>query len=102
MTRIGIGMVAIAAAAMMLLPAVAASAATRAGVFQGCQFQACNMNTAECCRLAARQEAACRATDAANRPNYSAHGKSGAKAKKAISECTRCSQVFLQTFCSRK
>ena len=101
MVRIARTAIGVAAGVVMLLAAGAANASTPAGVYQGCTFQACSMSTGECCRLAAQQEAACRKTDAANAPNYSAHGKQGAKAHKEISKCTRCSGVFLQTFCKK-
>lgn len=90
------------ACAVLAAPGLSASAATKAGNYQGCVFDACQMDTAECCRLASEQEAACRAADQANDPNYSEYGQEGADANKEIDECVRCSGVFLKTFCEKQ
>ncbi len=92
----------LATCTVLIISGLSASAATQAGTYQGCVFAACAMDTAECCRLASEQEAACLAADQANDPNYSAYGEDGAQANKEIEECTRCSRVFLDTFCKQQ
>lgn len=93
--------VALAAFASLLIATGECTAQTPAGVVNGCQFGPCNLPTSQCCSLASQQLQACEQTDAANRPNYPAHGQPGARAEAAISECTRCSRVYVRRFCAQ-
>lgn len=67
---------------------------------EGCEFQACDASLEECCQMAVGQYNACQGADQYNSEKYADFGKQGKAAKNAINECSRCSQVYVENFCT--